>query len=79
MLELIDNKYTQGALGAILGALATIFVFKNRIKQLEEEHLEFRKETQIMFREIREDIKILLGRRRDDRDFVSKMMRDDDN
>lgn len=79
MLELIDNKYTQGALGAILGALATIFVFKNRIKQLEEEHLEFRKETQIMFREIREDIKILLGRRRDDRDFVSKMMRDGDS
>lgn len=78
MFELIDNKYTQGAVGAILGALATIFVFKNRIKQLEEEHLEFRKETQIMFREIREDIKILLGRRRDDRDFVSKIMRDQD-
>jgi len=78
MFEIIDNKYTQGAVGAILGALATIFVFKNRVKQLEEEHLEFRKETQIMFREIREDIKILLGRRRDDRDFVSKIMRDQD-
>ena len=73
MFELIDNKYTQGALGALLGSVATIFAFRSRIKSLEREHQELRKETQVMFREIREDIKVLLGRRRDDR------VRDDDN
>ena len=77
MTNPFDMKFFEGAIGAILGSLATVFVFKNKIAQLEQEHVEFRKETRLMFREIREDIKVLLGRRRDDRDFVSKMIRDE--
>lgn len=78
MTNPFDLKFFEGAIGAILGAIATICVFNTRIKKLENEHIEFRKETNIMFREIREDIKVLLGRRRDDRDFVSKMKREAD-
>lgn len=77
MTNPFDIKFFEGAIGAILGAIATIFVFNTRVKKLEQEHMEFRQETNHMFREIREDIKILLGRRRDDRDYVSKIMRDE--
>lgn len=77
MTNPFDMKFFEGAIGAILGSLATVFVFRNKILQLEQEHAEFRKETRTMFREIREDIKVLLGRRRDDRDFVSKIMRNE--
>lgn len=69
-------KFFEGAVGAVLGSIATVFVFKNKISQLEQEHVEFRKETRMMFREIREDIKVLLSRRRDDRDFVSNNIRE---
>jgi len=67
MTNPFDMKFFEGAIGAVLGSVATLFVFKNRVKNLENEHSEFRKETQEMFREIREDIKVLLSRRQNNR------------
>lgn len=79
-MDLIDNKYVQGALGAIVGSIGTVFVFRNRVNKLEQEHMEFRKETNIMFREIRADIKMLLliGSRRKDIEMSNKVSREQD-
>lgn len=74
MLSLIDNKYIQGVCGAIAGSLATIFVFRNRLAKIEEEHKAFRRETREMFNEIRQDIKLLLSRRRNDNGYISRIM-----
>jgi len=67
VIDFINNKYTQGVLGALLGSVATIFAFRSRVNKLEREHAEFRKETNMMFREIRADIKVLLSRRQNNR------------
>ncbi|MCK4815073.1 hypothetical protein KA005_04825 [bacterium] len=67
MVDLMD--YAGGGIGAIVGAGLTILGFRNRLNNIENNHHEFKAETQLMFKEIRDDIKTLIekaGNRRGD-------------
>ena len=67
VMDLMD--YTEGGIGAIIGAGLTILGFRNRLNNIENNHHEFKSETQSMFKEIRDDIKTLIekaGKRRED-------------
>lgn len=56
------GDYTEGGIGAILGAGLAILGFRGRLNGIEQSHQEFKKETKIMFREIRADIKTLIAK-----------------
>ena len=59
--------YTEGGIGAIIGAGLTILGFRNRLNNIEINHQEFKIETQTMFKEIRDDIKTLIEKSADRR------------
>ena len=54
------SDYTEGGIGAILGAGLAILGFRSRLNGIESNYHEFKTETQEMFKEIRDDIKTLI-------------------
>jgi len=68
-LDMNIADYTEGGIGALVGAGLAILGFKSRLNNIEAKHQEFKIETQSMFKEIRDDIKTLIektGHRRSD-------------
>lgn len=57
------SDYTQGGIGAIIGSILTVLGFRGRLDTIERNHDELKKETHAFFKEIRDDIKILLARK----------------
>ena len=57
------SDYTQGGIGAIIGSILTVLGFKGRLNQVEKDCEALKKESHAMFREIRDDIKQLLGKK----------------
>lgn len=57
-MDIVD--YTEGGVGAIIGAGLTILGFRSRLHNIETNHQEFKTETRSMFKEIRDDIKLLI-------------------
>lgn len=54
------TDYTEGGIGAIIGAVLVALGLKSRINNIEKNYHEFKAETQEMFKEIRDDIKTLI-------------------
>jgi len=68
-LDMNIADYTEGGIGALVGAGLAILGFRSRLNNIEANHQEFKMETQSMFKEIRDDIKTLIektGHRRTD-------------
>ena len=61
------SDYTEGGIGALVGAGLAILGFRSRLNNIEINHQEFKIETQTMFKEIRDDIKTLIEKSADRR------------
>ena len=56
------NDFTSGGVGALIGAVAVVCGFRSRMTNIEKEYFQLRIENQKMFKEIRDDVKLLIAK-----------------